>query len=365
MVLYAALLGRAMAGEPGESGTAPAAGEAVEGRGLAACSATYETSDILDAAKTAEGYFSATDLDSFRSTRAAMERRLTCSRDLLSPAALARVERVEALGAFADGNRVRIPQALAGLFIAEPGHQIPIALVPEGHPVRDAITAAMLALHDDLGAPIPKPASGWVEVDGAFAEVAPTQRAAVLQQVDKDGAVVATHLRWPDEAGFDWMVGPTSAGAAASPRVAKSIAKPVASASGSAAGNSTPSKSAATTPPTPPSAKAKSPALPTASETRAASSADVGQKPWSHRAPLLATSLAAGIASGVLLGLASASRAEFDAQPVLDPETPQPVRTDYRAQLEGIQTQTNTFALGGYVSGGVGLALGLVTVVTW
>ncbi|GDX81046.1 hypothetical protein LBMAG42_28570 [Deltaproteobacteria bacterium] len=96
--------------------------------------------------------------------------------------------------------------ARAGVFATEPGHQIPTALLPDGHPIRGQVTAAMLYLHDDPGAELPKPGSGWIEADGAHVLRAPLLRAAILQQLDGQGAVLATHYRGPDQAGFDWVV---------------------------------------------------------------------------------------------------------------------------------------------------------------
>ncbi|MDP2315465.1 MAG: hypothetical protein Q8P41_21385 [Pseudomonadota bacterium] len=284
--------------------------------GLADCPRTFDTGEVVDAASSAEAAFMRVDAPGFSGGRAALAARLACSKDILSPAVIAQVHRVEALGTFLDQEGTRVPQALAGVFAAEPGHQIPSSLLPEGQPIRGLIPAAMLALRDDPGVALPKPGSGWIEVDGTHALRAPTQRSAVLQQIDGQGQVLATHYRWPDEAGFGWVV-------------------PV---------------------------EASDDALATAAQVE-----PTGNRagPWAHRAPTLAGAAASFVASGVLYAIASQGSAEFDAKPVLGPDASDQARADYRAELDGMQARTNGMTYGCYAAAGLGLAFGAVAVVTW
>ena len=286
--------------------------------GLADCERTFDTLEILEAATATEMAFTKVDAVRFKEARASVEARVACARDVLSPSAQARIHRVEALGAFLDGRQERVPWALAGVFAAEPGHQIPSALLPDGHPIRGQVAAAMLYLRDDAGADFPAPASGWVEIDGTHALRAPALRASILQQFDGQGAVIATHHRWPDEPGFDWLV-------------------PVPGSQLAAVNLSTPA----------------------AQVQRAPAS------PWGRRAPWLALSGASLITSGVLYALAADGKAEFDAQPVLDGSASDAERAQYREALEGMQTNTNGLSYGCYLAAGASVALGAVAVVTW
>lgn len=283
---------------------------------LADCARAFDTGEVLDATATAESAFLSLDRAAFTAARLAMEGRVECSSEILSPTADARIERVEAIGAFLDDRAARVPQALAGLFSAEPGHQIPTSLLPDGHPVRTLIAPAMLLLRDDPGLAMPVPTSGWIEVDGTHALVAPTQRSAVLQQIDGQGAVVATHFRWPDEDGFGWVA-----------------------------------------PAAPSTAPVGSPDL--AARSRGAAT------PWTHRAPVLGTTAASVVASGVLYAIAANRHREFENSGVMDPGATDAERAEYRAQLEGMQARTNPIAYGCFAAAGLGLALGVVTVVTW
>ena len=285
---------------------------------LADCPRMFDTNDILEAANFAEAAFTNVNKPAFVEGRAAMEARTACASEVLSVNAQARVHRVEALGAFLDGRLDRVPLALAGVFATEPGHQIPTSLLPDGHPIRGQVAGAMLYLRDDLGAELPVPASGWIEADGAHVLRAPSLRAAILQQLDGQGAVPATHYRWPDEAGFDWVV-------------------PVAGASVAAANLGSTTATVARPPP----------------------------GAWAHRAPWLVLSGASLITSGVLYALAADGRADFDAEPALDGSVGEEERASYRAKLEGMATGTNGLSYGCYVAAGAGVAFGAVAAVTW
>ena len=286
--------------------------------GHADCPRTFDTRDILEAVSSTETAFTKVDALAFKEGKAAVEARMVCASEVLSPAAEARIHRVETLGAFLGGRLDRVPRALAGVFASEPGHQIPSSLLPDGHPIRAQVTAAMLYLHDDPGAELPKPGSGWFEADGAHVLRAPALRAAVMQQLDGQGNVIGTHYRWPDDVGFDWVV-------------------PVA---GSSVATANLSGDPVVLAPSQPS-------------------------PWAHRAPWLVLSGASIITSGVLYALAADGRAEFDEQPTLDGSVGDAERADYRAKLEGMQSGANGLSYGCYVAAGVGVAFGAVAAVTW
>ncbi len=294
------------------------------------CARNYDTTEVIDAATSAESAFGRLDAKAVAAARGTMESRLTCLGEIVSPAAVARVERVEALSAFVDGRPEQVPLALAGLFSAEPGHQIPTALIPEGHPIRDLIAPAMLLLRDDPGAVLPVPTSGWIEVDGAHALLVPTQRAAVLQQIDGQGQVVATHFRWPDEVGYTWVV-----------TVAASTAPAVAS-----------SKPAQKT-------------LVTGRTTAKAPPPPSSTGPWTHRAPLIGVAVASLAASAALYAVAADDYHAFDASPVQGADATAQERADYLAQLQAMQAKTNPLTYACWAAGGVGIALGVGTVVTW
>lgn len=285
--------------------------------GTAACARTFDTQEVVDAATTAETQWSTMN-PAFSAAVATMESRLICVKDQLDPESIARVHRVEVLAAFKSDKNDRVRQGLAGVFAAEPGHQIPVALVPESHPIRAIVKPAMLALNDDPGVLLPVPTSGWIVVDGTSSLHAPTQRSAVMQQIDGQNQVVATHYRWPDDGGFDWLV-----------PVAPSTAPEI-----SGVGEKT--------------------------------WIDTGRRsPWAHRAPLLAVAAASLGTSAALYAMAAHGEADFNAQPVLGPDATADTRDAYRSTLEASRGSTNAMTYGCYAAAGAGLALGIVTVITW
>ncbi len=222
------------------------------------------------------------------------------------------MHRVEALAAFLDQDTARLPFAVAGIFAADPGHQIPTALLPDGHPIRLAIPNAAAVLRADPGLALPALGKGAIEVDGAVAERAPTRRSAVMQQRGPKGELLATHYRWPDERGFDWVVGESA-------KVSSREVKP-----------------------------AKS----TTERT-------------GHRAPMLVLTAASLAGSGVLYAIAASGYKNFEDEPVLTTGTSVDEREAYRDDLETMQARNNPLAIGCYAAGGVGLILGVVTIATW
>jgi hypothetical protein len=192
---------------------------------------------------------------------------------------------------------------------------MPTSLVPEGHPVRQQIAPAMMALRDDPGFLLPVPASGWIEAEGVAVKSAPVQRAAVMQQVDGQGQIVATHYWWPDEANTGWLV-----------PVEKGI---------------------------------------DTSTTAVATKAPGTPSPWGRRAGLLAATGATLVGSGLMFALASGGRAEFDAVQPLDESATSEQRAALEGDLGAMQAEVNTLAYASYAAAGVGVGLGVVTVIVW
>jgi hypothetical protein len=281
------------------------------GAGVAECAQTYSGPEIADAVASAEGAFGRLDATAFASARSAMEARLACAGEKLGLDVIARIHRVEAFAAILERRDDRMAQALAGLFAVEPGHQIPVSLVPEGHPLRKVIPNAMTALREDERTDLPILASGWFDVDGSASPNVPAGRAAMVEQIDSQNALVSTHYRWPDELGFAWVV--------------QDAVAPVGD-------------------------------VPTTRPTA---------RRWTRRTPLLAAAAASLATSGALLAMAADSRAEFDARPTLADGASGATREAYRTELEGVQARANGLTYGGYVAAGAGLTLGVVTVIAW
>lgn len=287
---------------------------------LADCGTTYGAADVLEAAEAAERYFTKMDAESFASTRAAMMMRLACIREPLTPTPIGAVHRVQALGAFLDGEDQHTIAALAGLLGAEPGYQVPVALIPVGHPVRALLPSAATRLRESDTAPLRAMEVGWIEVDGVSTAAAPRNRAVVLQEFDGEGQVVETAFFWPEDALGAWgATAGAPAGKAEAPKPAKEP-RP--------AKEPPPLAEAAPLPKEPPAAH-----------------------PWG----LVGAAGASLLASGALYGVAMAAEGAFwddEALTTVD-------------QLTAQRTRTNALVGASGVALAAGVGLGAVVVVRW
>lgn len=174
---------------------------------LAPCDRTYSTTELLDALDSAEGNFRKMDGEGFRFSEAAVAIRLICITEPLVPDVLARVYLVEALKAVLDKDDAHLATALAAMASSNPGYQIPLSLVPEGHPVRKAMTPASLLIREPVVAPLAVLDVGWIEVDGVHRAEAPVNRDVVLQRFGPDGQVVETQYVRAGESLERWSAG--------------------------------------------------------------------------------------------------------------------------------------------------------------
>lgn len=290
------------------------------------------------------------DEASFTFARTTLETRLACVGEPLTPTAFARIHLVEAMGAFLEGKSDRIGPALAGMFAADPGHQVPIALIPELHPIRQQMSYAGALLRLPDVEPLAVLPSGWFEVDGTFQKEVPSKRAAILQQVDGNGVVVASRYHWPGDDLGEWK---GSAGAMASNKAGKAPKPAPAPKAAPVA------KAPKPTPPpkAEPVAKVEKPA-PT---PKAAAAPLPTTPPKAHagphpaRVPLAIATGAALVASGTMFALAVDNRANFD-----DEST---AYTD--EELRQMAQSGNTLTWGWIGGGAATVLLGVTMVVTW
>ena len=186
---------------------------------LAACERVYTTPDLTDALDSADGNFRKQDAEGFKFSASAVSTRLACMGEPLVPDVLARVYLVEALRAFLAKDDPRLAAALAAMASSNPGYQIPLALVPDGHPLRAAMKPASLLLRDPITTPLAAPDVGWIEVDGAHRAEAPTNRDVILQRYGGDGQITETMYVRAGESLAGWA-GPTpSQKPATTPRI--------------------------------------------------------------------------------------------------------------------------------------------------
>lgn len=269
---------------------------------LSECAQTWKAGGITDVVESADLNISKMDTEGFFAARDTLLRRLACVEDPLTGPTVGAVHRVVATAAFLQKEESRIAPALAGLLSAAPGYQLPLDLYPEGHPIRGLLSHAAILARDPAARPLLAMESGWLEVDGLAVPAAPVERAAVIQHLDGQGAVVETRYVWPGD----------DLGAWAAVAVPTAVArKPVAT----------------------PSARA----------------------PGKARVPMIALTAASLVTTGVLYGVA------FDGQRTFR-DTSNGLTDD---ELVALQKSTNTLTIGWSVAGVASLGLGVGLAFAW
>lgn len=166
---------------------------------LSTCARAFTPAELQTSIDGAEAAFVNLDGASLAAAREEAELRLQCAGERLDPLLVARFHRMEALAAFVTGEQARVPQALAGALTAEPGHEIPTALVPEEHAIRAQRVAATRLLRQGTARPLLRLEAGSFVVDGDAANRLSTGHAGVVQQLDAAGRVLETRYVWPED----------------------------------------------------------------------------------------------------------------------------------------------------------------------
>ena len=157
------------------------------------CAVAAAGSEVAQAITDMDVAFGDLDEASFRSARAKRARLLPCVGDRLNPAQITALHRSEALATFLDRQPAAAVGAMRALLAVAPGYAFTEEVAPQGHPLHVYYEIA-LGSTTVPGRPLPRPASGWLEVDGVATELAPPDRPYVFQRMDRDGKVLQTEL---------------------------------------------------------------------------------------------------------------------------------------------------------------------------
>jgi hypothetical protein len=157
-----------------------------------ACETTTRTSDVVEAAGRAEVAYAAMDDAGVDGAIAEARSDLGCLGEPLTVDGAAAYHRAEALSAFLDGDPSLASAHFAGARALLPAWQLPSAMAPPGHPLREVFDAAEPGTETH-----PLTIDGqvaWYQVDGVRREDVPADRPYVLQRFGSDGAVRDTTL---------------------------------------------------------------------------------------------------------------------------------------------------------------------------
>ena len=134
------------------------------------------------------------ELEAFQAARMAARAMVPCLDEELTPAQVAGYHRMEALGSFLARDHAAAVASLRSLVAAAPGYTLSTDLAPDGHPFRLYFSIAE-GTPPSPGAPLPRPAGGWVHIDGAAATERPVDRPYVYQAFDSGGILQVSALR--------------------------------------------------------------------------------------------------------------------------------------------------------------------------
>jgi len=145
----------------------------------------------------AEAAYERLDVDEFRRAIEDTGFLVPCLGEVVAPSLAARTHRVLGLGLYVDGQEARAAEAFAAARSVDSTIDLPAALVPPGHAVRDLFVR--LDLSDGAREPIPPPASGWLVFDGTRDDERPVDWPTIAQVIGADGAVAASDYTLPGE----------------------------------------------------------------------------------------------------------------------------------------------------------------------
>ena len=85
--------------------------------------------------------------------------------------------------------------------------------------------------------------------------------------------------------------------------------------------------------------------------------------PWRHRTPLIVGTALSAVGASVLYALAAGEHAEFVSSPTMTQSEADAL--GYQTDLKGLQSRANVYSYVAYGAAGLGLVLGIGTVITW
>lgn len=159
----------------------------------APCAAKAAGSELSQAITDMDVAFGELDEAGFRRARSHRGQLLPCLGEQLSPAQVTAVHRSEALASFLDRQPAAAVGAMRALLAVAPGYSFTEEIAPIGHPLHIYYEIA-LGSPTVAGRALPRPAGGWIEVDGVATELAPPDRPYLFQRMDRDGQVLQTEL---------------------------------------------------------------------------------------------------------------------------------------------------------------------------
>lgn len=151
------------------------------------CAAGWaEAHTAVDAAEAAWGV----DEAAFQAAAATLQKTVPCLVEPLAPQQAAAIHRIQGLSAWLGGDTDAARRDFAAARAADRAWTFPVAMVPEGNPVR-ALYEGAPALPG--GTPLPPPRGAALRLDGVPSRLRPEDRPVVFQLTKGERAV---HTEW-------------------------------------------------------------------------------------------------------------------------------------------------------------------------
>jgi len=152
----------------------------------------------------AEGAYSRADLPAYRQAMDEVAPALSCLDEPTTRSLCARLHRVMGLHHFLERELDAELASFAAARHVQPGYRLPTDLIPEGNPVRDHYLA--VSIDDPTFVDLPRPASGYLTLDGREGLLRPTSWPTVAQHLGDDGGVLDTWYLAPGAPAPDYPV---------------------------------------------------------------------------------------------------------------------------------------------------------------
>jgi hypothetical protein len=156
--------------------------------GAVVCDQPVATSTLARHISRADAAFARMNEQEFQTARWDADSALYCLGEPIQLGQAAAFYRMQALGAFVDGEHARAVAWFRSVLAVAPHYQLPEAIAGQGHPLRIdfEVATGTTVLPGD---PVRRPSVGVVRIDGHEAVEFPKDRPFVFQHVGEDGRV--------------------------------------------------------------------------------------------------------------------------------------------------------------------------------
>ena len=174
-----------------------------------ACPTPATAVNIIEASENAAQAYQDADLNRFFETTSKLEELIPCLAEPLPRNVTAGVHRMMGLRAFIDRKGEKAEAAFGAARVIESAYRFPETMVPPGHPIMTAYES--LDVTDPPSKPVASAEGGYFHFDGRPGNERPVTLPTVTQLFNADGGVELSAYLWPADGMFDYIEGSPAA----------------------------------------------------------------------------------------------------------------------------------------------------------